>query len=502
MADQLRLRGGDTATSATFVGALREVTVDTGLNALRIHDGVTPGGHLVELSASAAASRSVVAADSSTAREVLRAALEQTIENARLERNAAIQTSAEDLTTAYTAADAALSASITAVADRASALEADAVTKTYVDTAISDLTGGAPETLNQLNEIITAFQSSDSDLITDLAGLGVRITALESDATTATAVVAVQADVDANETAANAAIALVQADVDANETAANTAIAAVQADVDANELSITTALSAEENSRLSADASEASARQAADNALSGRLDSLEADPITATAAAAADATTLASANSYTDTSISNLVNGADAALDTLKEIGDALAQGDTDVTAALTAQITTESTTRAASDTALSGRLDVLEGQTLDARITSNDTDIAANTAAITAEETARIAADLAETSARTAAITAEATTRAAADAAETTARQNAITAEETARIAADNTLTANLATTNTNLTATNTAYAAADTNLQTQIDSVNAVEAAMEARNLRAGLCFGQLYVSDLIVA
>ena len=108
-------------------------------------------------------------------------------------------------------------------------------------------------------------------------------------------------------------------------------------------------------------ASEASIREAADTALDGRVTVLEADPTTATAVAAGDAATLSSANTYTDTSITNLVNGADAALDTLKEIGDALAQGDTDVTAALTAQITTESTTRAAADTALSGRLDVLE---------------------------------------------------------------------------------------------------------------------------------------------
>jgi len=303
-------------------------------------------------------------------------------------------------------------------------------------------------------------------LISDLSGLGVRITALESDTTSATAVAAVQADVDANETAINASLA--------TETAAR---------------------------------------------ISG------------------DAATLASANTYTDTSISNLVNGADLALDTLKEIGDALSGGDTSVTTALTASITTESTARTSADTALSGRLDTLEGQTLDTRITALEADpttqtlltaettartsaintvqadvdqneadadaaIAANTALITAEETARIAADLAETTARNTAITSEAATRAAADAAETTARQNAITAEENARIAADNTLTTNLATTNTNLTATNTAYAAADTNLQTQITSINTVEAEMEARNLRAGLCFGQLYVETLTVA
>ena len=126
-------------------------------------------------------------------------------------------------------------------------------------------------------------------------------------------------------------------------------------------------------------ANEATARVAGDDALSGRLDTLEADPTTATAVAAGDAATLSSANTYTDTSITNLVNGADAALDTLKEIGDALAQGDSDVTAALTAQITTESTTRAAADAALSGRLDTLEADpttqsALDAEVTARTT--------------------------------------------------------------------------------------------------------------------------------
>ena len=130
-------------------------------------------------------------------------------------------------------------------------------------------------------------------------------------------------------------------------------------------------------------ASEADIREGADDALSARLDTLESDPTTATAVAAGDATTLSSANTYTDTSITNLVNGADAALDTLKEIGDALAQGDSDVTAALTAQITTESTTRAAADVALSGRLDTLEADPT-------------TQSALDAETTARTSADTA----------------------------------------------------------------------------------------------------------
>ena len=82
MADQLKLRGGPTAQAQVFVGAEREVTVDTGLRALRIHDGVTPGGHLVELSTNATSSRSAAAASNETAREALRVALEAAIATA------------------------------------------------------------------------------------------------------------------------------------------------------------------------------------------------------------------------------------------------------------------------------------------------------------------------------------------------------------------------------------------------------------------------------------
>ena len=45
MSKQVQLRGGTTAEHMDFIGAPREVTVDTDLNTLRIHDGQTPGGH-------------------------------------------------------------------------------------------------------------------------------------------------------------------------------------------------------------------------------------------------------------------------------------------------------------------------------------------------------------------------------------------------------------------------------------------------------------------------
>ena len=45
MADQLQLRGGSTAQTAAFTGALREVTVDTDKKTVVVHDGTTVGGN-------------------------------------------------------------------------------------------------------------------------------------------------------------------------------------------------------------------------------------------------------------------------------------------------------------------------------------------------------------------------------------------------------------------------------------------------------------------------
>ncbi len=47
MAEQLQLRRGTTAENNAFTGAVGEVTVDTTLNELRVHDGSTAGGHTV-----------------------------------------------------------------------------------------------------------------------------------------------------------------------------------------------------------------------------------------------------------------------------------------------------------------------------------------------------------------------------------------------------------------------------------------------------------------------
>lgn len=44
MGKRVQFRRGTTTEHATFVGAVGEITVDTTLKTVRVHDGVTPGG--------------------------------------------------------------------------------------------------------------------------------------------------------------------------------------------------------------------------------------------------------------------------------------------------------------------------------------------------------------------------------------------------------------------------------------------------------------------------
>ena len=49
MSTEVKFRRGSTTQHASFTGAQGEVTVDTDLNTLRIHDGATVGGHRILL---------------------------------------------------------------------------------------------------------------------------------------------------------------------------------------------------------------------------------------------------------------------------------------------------------------------------------------------------------------------------------------------------------------------------------------------------------------------
>ena len=47
MAKQVQLRGGTSEEHLEFTGASREITIDTTLNTIRVHDGITKGGHVI-----------------------------------------------------------------------------------------------------------------------------------------------------------------------------------------------------------------------------------------------------------------------------------------------------------------------------------------------------------------------------------------------------------------------------------------------------------------------
>ena len=327
--------------------------------------------------------------------------------------------------TARVAGDDALSARLdTLEADptTATAVAAgDAATlssaNSYTDTAVSNVIGSAPGVLDTLGEIADAI-NDDANVYTTLvsqisavqsdvdgneadsdaaeAALSGRLDTLEADPTTATAVAAVQADVDQNESDSDAADAALSARLDvleADPTTA-TAVAAVQSDVDQNEADADAALAGEATTRgnadtalsgrldvLEADPTTATAvaavqsdvdqneadSDAADAALSGRLDVLEADPTTQSLLSAETAARLAgdtASNTYTDTQIANLIGAAPGVLNTLEEIANSI-NDDADVYTNIVSQIvagdTSEATARAAADTTLSDRLDVLE---------------------------------------------------------------------------------------------------------------------------------------------
>lgn len=47
MAKQIQIRRGTSAEHETFTGAIGEITMDTDLNTIRVHDGETVGGHIL-----------------------------------------------------------------------------------------------------------------------------------------------------------------------------------------------------------------------------------------------------------------------------------------------------------------------------------------------------------------------------------------------------------------------------------------------------------------------
>ena len=196
----------------------------------------------------------------------------------------------------------------TALSERLDELEADPTTKTYVD--------------GQVSQEASARQAADSGL---------------------------QSAITSEATRAQGEELRIEGKVDAEETRAEGEESRIEAKVDQEVVNRQSAVSAEQ-----------SARELADSELDGRMDVLEADPTTKTYVDGK----FSDAESYTDQKVADLVNGAPAMLDTLKELADAISTQGGSLTESILTQvgevddkIDQEISDRQAADSVLDGKI-------------------------------------------------------------------------------------------------------------------------------------------------
>ena len=291
------------------------------------------------------------------------AAVQADVDQNESDADAAIAALQLDVNQNETDADAAIAAVQADVdANETASTSADSALSSRIDTLEAD-----PTTQTLLTAETTARTGADSVL----SG---RLDTLEADATTATAVAAVQTDVDQNEADADTAIAALSGRLDvleADPTTA-TALAAVQADVDQNE--------------SDADAAIALKADIASPTFTGT-------PAAPTASSGTNTTQLAT-TAFVSAAVSDLIDSAPGAINTLNELAAALgddANFSTTITNSISAvqsDVNQNEVDGDAADAALSGRLDTIEAN---AAITdpTTATALAAVQADVDANETA-----------------------------------------------------------------------------------------------------------------
>lgn len=150
MAQVLQLRRGTTAQNDIFTGAIAEVTVDTDKNFIRVHDGVTVGGHEIgdvfpstlPPAASVAGSDEVFIRQGGIVKQATKTLVLNGIVNANIDATAAIVDT--KLATIGTAGKVSNSATTATSANTASAIVArDASGNFSAGTVTANLTGNA-----------------------------------------------------------------------------------------------------------------------------------------------------------------------------------------------------------------------------------------------------------------------------------------------------------------------------------------------------------------------
>jgi hypothetical protein len=271
-------------------------------------------------------------------------------------------------------------------------------TKTYVDTAVSNLIDNAPDLLNTLSELAAALGDDPSFITTVTTNLNTEI------ANRISADSALQQSITDEISIRTNAINSLQDNINTEASSRVAADIQLQSNI-TTEVSRATAAEGVLTTNLAAETARAiSVEGALQTAINTEANVRDAGDAANAAAIAAETTRATNA----ETALTNAI----AAEETARIAADSA-----------------EATARAAADTTLQSNIDAEET----ARIAGD----AANAAAVTAEETRALAAEAALSTA----LSTEANTRVIAD----TALQTALTAEVSARTNADNTLQANL---------------------------------------------------------
>lgn len=246
--------------------------------------------------------------------------------------------------------------------------------KGYTDTKISDLIGGAPETLNTLKEIADAFAEDQEVLDALETAIGKKVDKVEGyglskndytdkDKTKLTniaegAEVNVQSDWNVTDTSSDAYIknkpTIPSISGLATETYVNTQVNTLQGEIDGKQDKITDLDTIRSGASAGATAVQPSALDAQVSTLQGKIDAKYTKPVggipasdlaetydTVTSVNNKTTTTLNTAKSYTDTKISDLIGSAPETLDTLQEVAKAIKDNE-DVVAGLNSAIGTK----------------------------------------------------------------------------------------------------------------------------------------------------------------
>jgi hypothetical protein len=331
-------------------------------------------------------------------------------EASRQAADSTLQSNIDAEEAARIAADSTLQSNIDS--EEAARIAGDASTlssaNSYTDTEIANLVDSAPTTLDTLNEIATAL-GNDPNLATTLtnqiagvqSNLDAEIATTDAEVTALQAAdVTLQSNIDSEAATRASADTTLQSNIDTVAANLATEISATDAEVtalQAADVTLQSNIDAEETARQSADTtlqsnidSEASTRAAADTTLQSNIDTVASDlaseisttdaeiaalQATDSAEASARAAADATLQSNIDTEEAARISGDAATLAAAKAYSDSLdhdtAQLEADV-AQLQTDLTAETSNRTSADTTLQSNIDTVQSN-LDAEIADRD---------------------------------------------------------------------------------------------------------------------------------